>query len=250
MTVHVNDARTLDDLLGGELRCIPTGEAVTVHHCPEAQTTIQKGVNTALRNIPFNRGELRHEIHNAVAEALVRYLGGPEITNKKFLRSPNRLGWLYVFTVRTAKGWFRDRLKERDGDERVATRLRERHLPAETLTQHLARKRQTAERLATNFDPYQFAGKQRAAPAASFGEEFGEFSEREPIEHFSSDDADMELVTAIRRVLETLSEDDREFFEDYIDSKYETRHTPADRKRFSRMCQRIRREVADGKEAA
>jgi hypothetical protein len=242
--LDVNDTRTIDDLLGGELSRTPTGEAQIVHHCPAAQTAIQKAISTALRNIPFSRGQLRREIYDAVCESLVRYLGSPEITNEKFLRSPNRLGWLYVFTIRTAKGWIRARLKERDGDERVKTALRDRYLPAETLAKHQARKRQTAERLATNFDPYQFAGKRRAPSAAHFA---GEFGEREAIEHFSSDDADMELVTAIRQVLETLSEDDREFFGDYIDAKYETRHTPAERKRFERLRQRVRCAVTNGK---
>jgi hypothetical protein len=250
--VHVNDTRTLDDLLGGELTRCPTGEARIVHHCLEAQTAIQKGVSTALKNIPFNRAELRREVYDAVCESLVRYLGSPELTNEKFLRSPNRLGWLYLFTVRTAKGWIRARLKERDGDERVTTALRDRHLPAETLTQHQERERQTAENLSTRFDPYQFAGKRRAPPADRFAGEFGEFGERESIEHFSSDDADAELVTAIRQVLESLSEDDREFFEGYIDAKYERgkKHTPADRKRFSRLRQRIREEVTNGEERA
>jgi hypothetical protein len=242
-SVTFDRVTTLDDLLGGELCRTPTGEAQIVHHCPEAQTAIQKGISTALKNIPFNRGELRREIHDAVIEALVRYLGSPTISKTKFLRSPNRLGWLYLFTVKTAKGWIRERMRERDGDARVQTALRQHLLPAETLTEHLERERMTAEKLSSHFDPFQFAGKQRP--------EHLDAESREPIEHFSSDLADAERLAVVRRVLETLSEDDREFFEDYIDSKYERgrKHSPAERKLFARLRQRVRCAV-NGKEAA
>jgi hypothetical protein len=235
VTVHVNDTCTLDDLLGGELCRTPTDEALTVHRCPDAQTAIQKGISTALKNIPFNRGELRRELYDAVIESLIRYLGSPTICNRKFLRSPNRLGWLYLFTVKTAKGWIRERMRARDGNTRVQTALRQHLLPAETLTEHLEREQATAEKLSSHFDPFQFAGKRRP--------DHLDADSREPIEHFSSDLADAERLAVVRRALETLSEDDREFFEDYIDSTYDVRHSPAERKRFERLRRRVRETV-------
>lgn len=233
--MHVNDTRTLDDLLGGELCRTPTGEAVTVHRCPEAQTAIQKGVSTALKNIPFNRGELRREIHDAVIESLVRYLGSPTISNTKFLRSANRLGWLYLFTVKTAKGWIRERMRERDGDRRVETALRQHLLPAETLSEHLERERVTAEKLSSHFDPFQFAGKRRPEHLDS--------ESREPIESLSADLVDAERIAVVRRALETLSEEDQDFFDDYISTLYEKPHTPAERKRFERLRKKVREAV-------
>ena len=239
--MHVNDTCTLDDLLGGELSRTPTGEAVVVHHCPEAQTAIQKGISTALKNVPFNRGELRRELYDAVTESLVRYLGSPAIRNEKFLHSLNRLGWLYLFTVKTAKGWIRGRMRERDGDRRVETALREHHLPAETLTEHQERQRQTAEKLSTNFDPFQFAGRLGHGPDGFDARD--SFGAREPIESLSADLVDAERIAVIRRVLATMSEDDRGFFDDYVSTLYEKPHTPAERKRFERLRKRVRETV-------
>jgi hypothetical protein len=206
---------------------------------------IAKAVSKSIVNLRHNHALAHMEATSEICTQLVASLGRykrppavPKIRNKKFLCSPNRLGWISLFAQNVTRGWIADRASEARGDERVKTVLRERHLPAETFECEQARAREQAEVAA--LDPYQFAGKKcRPRVEPDSGDAFGE---REPLEAQSLDTLDSERLALVRREIGGLEPDDRDFFEGYISTWHERgiRHTPAERKRFERILTSLR----------
>jgi len=240
-STSIDKARTVDDVIGGHFV-----NGTWVPNCPDADLALRKAISKSIANLPSNHDDVRDELYSEIRSKLATHLGKYKrkprgvlkVRNKKFLASPNRLGWLSLFAQNTAKGWIADRVRRAIGDERIRTALLERHLPAATFEQEQAQARQRAEM--PLLDPYQFAGKKcRPHVEEDLRDAFGP---REPVELQSLDTLDAERLAIVRGEIERLAPDDREFFEDYIASWHErgTPRSPAERKRFERLCKRVR----------
>jgi hypothetical protein len=203
--------------------------------CSDAVLAIRKAISKVTATLLFNRDEVRGELTAEVAAKLVKYLGQTsrkKIGNKKFLASPNRLGWVSLFTQKTARGWIADRFKDSVGDKRVSTALVKGYLPAETLESQLARAR--AEEASLAFDLYQFAGekcKRRIGPDDDTGDAY------EPAAQHHDLLVDERLVL-VRDAVAKLAKRDRTFVDSYFD--HALPRSPAERKRFSRLVLRLR----------
>jgi len=201
--------------------------------CPAAVLAIRKAISKVTATILFNRDEVRGELTAEVAEKLVKYLGQTSrrtIRNKKFLSSPNRLGWISLFAQKTARGWIADRFRQSVGDKRVSTALIKGVTPAETLEAQLARAR--AEEASLAFDLYQFAGpkcKPRVGPDDDASDSY------EPAQPVTLED---ERLGILRDAVAKLASKDQTFVDSYFEDR--PSHTPAERKRFSRLVVRLR----------
>lgn len=209
--------------------------------CPEAVLAIQKALSKSIAKIRHNHDGIRDELNAEVWSKLATYLGTEEIRNAKFLRSPNRLGWLSLFAQNTAKGWIADHVRRAIGDKRVKVALCEKHIPAETFSREQERLRQETQTAGSqHFDVHQFAGRKCRPPIDEDPRDA--FGPREPVETQSLDTQDAERLALVRAEVAKLEPDDREFFEGYVATWHErgAPHTPAERKRFERLCKRVR----------
>jgi hypothetical protein len=165
--------------------------------------------------------------------------GPHRITNKKFLKSPKRAGWLYLFALNTAKHWMADRIRQSNGDRRVKEFVENGVIPAETFTDQ--QEREAADNNSLSFDRYQFHGGLGHAPDSMTI--LSDHAECRSVEHASQGDA--ELVAAIRDEVSKLPTDDQEFFWDYLDSRYQAGgRSHADRKRFQRLRVKVKKAVS------
>lgn len=230
-SLTLNEVTTLDELF----------------RCPEARLAIRKSVSKLVAALASNQSEIRQELYAEVSAALVKYLGGTKIRNKKFLTSSNRLGWLSVFARNTSRGWIADRVRQSLGDKRVQDALQKQYLPAETFEKYQERAREFAESLA--FDPHQFAGKRRPRTPDEFEDAQAayertedvtdpESDEPEPDELSQTDTLEDERLHVLRDAVARLPKRDRTFVNSYFD--HDRPRTPAERKRFSRLALKIR----------
>jgi hypothetical protein len=240
----IDKARTVDDVIGGHFV-----NGTWVPNCPDADLALRKAISKSIANLPSNHDDVRDELYAEIRSKLVIHLGKYKrkprgvlkIRNKKFLRSPNRLGWLSLFAQNTAKGWIADRVRRAIGDKRVKVALCDKHIPAETFSREQERLRQeTLTAGSQHFDVHQFAGR-KCKPLIDENPRDA-FGPREPVEMQSLDIQDAERLALIRAEVATLPLYDREFFEGYVSTWHERgiRHTPAERKRFERLCKRVR----------
>jgi hypothetical protein len=257
--IALKDVRTIEDLVGGEfVHILPPDDGYDDRepvatpgtwkpNCQEAERAIRKGIANVLRPQTGLYGQNRDEAYVEVIHKLGKYLrrryrgpGPHRITNVKFLQSPNRGGWLYLFARNITLEWLGERIRRANGDERIKQALATGVVPAETFTQQQERKAGDNESL--NFDRCQFAGELGYGPdEMTF---ISDHSDARDIEHAS--DGDAELAAAIRDEVSRLPLDDQEFFWDYLDSKYQSGgRSDADRQRFHRLRLRIKQAVTE-----
>jgi hypothetical protein len=260
--IALQDVTTVEDLVGGEfVHTLPPDDgafweddrepeaipATWKPNCPEAERAIRKGIDDVLRPQIGLYRQNRDEAYVEVIHKLGKYLrrryrkfSGPHrITHKKFLQSPNRGGWLYLFAMNTTLEWLGERIRRANGDERIKQALVRGVVPAETFTEQQDRK--AAENESLTFDRHIFAGGRGHGPDEMTI--LSDHHECRSVEHASHGDA--ELVAAIRDEVNKLPTDDQEFFWDYLDSRYQAGgRSHADRQRFHRLRLRIRKAVS------
>lgn len=258
--ITFNESRTLEDIIGGQYvhTCLPDNGAVYEDdepryvagdwkpNCREAYATIHNAISTVLRPLKF-KDECREELYVEVTTKLVstlRRVARPNrtktqwITNQKFLKSKNRGGWLYLFSVNVARHWIAERIRQAKGDKRVRESLELGAAPKETFTREQRRTTRETESLA--YDRWQFDGGRGHAPDSMTM--VSDRGSRRVVEYARHGDA--ELAAAIREEISRLSQADQDFFWDYLDGRYASRWTAAQRKRFQRLRMRVRRAVS------
>jgi hypothetical protein len=277
--ISLDKVRTIDDLLGGEFVHKNSSDAGAFFEddeprfvagewrprCPEAESAIRKGIEVILRTQTKLYTQNRQEAYVEVIQKLDQYLRrsrskSHRITNRKFLKHPNRGGWLCLFAKLTTRGWLRARITKAKGDERVRFAFETGVVPKATFTAELQAangkrqakpekettrqriKRYAADDELLKWGHLQFAEKRGRGPADMTP--VSDYAESRLIEHQVSH-GEAELVAIIRQEVARLSPADRGFFEEYMDSRYQGRRTDADRKRFQRLRERIRRAILD-----
>ncbi len=257
--IPLDEVRTVDDLLGGEFvhTVPPDSEAFFEDdepgyiagewkpRCREAEATIRKAIENILRSqtglYAQNRQDAYVEVIYKLGKCLRRrYRGsGPHrITHKKFLKHPNRGGWLYLFARNTTLEWLGERIRVANGDERIKEALDTGVTPKATFTEYRTLKACDNEKL--SFDLHQFAGKPGRGPDEMTL--LSDYAAHREVEHQLSR-GESEIVALIRQEVAELSPADREFFETYLDARYQGRTSAADRKRFQRLRTRIREAI-------
>jgi DNA-directed RNA polymerase specialized sigma24 family protein len=237
----------LPQYLDTDLSTVTTFEDLLI--CWTARNAISVGVSHVLR-VRTGRWSVENqdEAEAEVIAALGKYLrrryrktdGPTRITNKKFLTSKNRAGWLCNFAKNVTKSWIRERIRVANGDDRVRQAVAPGCVvPDETFTEQQERLRLQNESL--HFDVYQFQfGRGHAPVDGAFGTDDDGLDQRE-VEHQTPEAGDAENVTRLRQALTALPPDDAEFLIQYVDSRYELGgHSAADRKRFQRLKTRLR----------
>ena len=256
----LNDCRTLEDIIGGHyVHTRPPDDGAVSEddepqytagdwkpNCREAYTTIHNAISTVLRPLKF-KSECREELYVEVTSKLVstlRKVARPSrtktrwITNKKFLKSENRGGWLYLFAANVARHWIAERIRRAKGDKRVRESLTLGAAPKETFTSEQSRTTRQAEFLA--YDRWQFDGGRGHAPdSMTMMSDRPDYRLVEYAQH-----GDAELAAAIREEISRLSQDDQDFFWAYLDDKYARGWTAAQRKRFQRLRDRVRKAMS------
>lgn len=208
-------------------------------YCREADEVIEKAISGSLSQQAClqeqNRDELGAEVRGTLAE---HFSDGtkrqPRPLSQKFLDHPNRAGWLYKFAQKTTANWFRRRIRKANHDKRVAEKLTTGIIPAETSAESEERREQLDPR---RFDLHQFAGSRGCGPDVAV--------DPNPRTIEPASDTELELVAAIREELKGLSDEDREFFEDYLDTRHAQAHTPQERHRFARLRKKIREAITN-----
>ena len=137
--ITLKDVTTVEDLVGGEfVHTLPPDDGYDDQepdatpgtwkpNCPEAEKAIRKGIANVLRTQIGLYSQNHHEAYVEVIHKLGKYLrrryrgpGPHRITNTKFLQSPNRGGWLYLFARNTTLEWLGERIRRANGDRRVS----------------------------------------------------------------------------------------------------------------------------------
>jgi hypothetical protein len=259
--VLLKDVRTIEDLVGGELvHILPpyngisgideepkAGPRYWKPRCPEAYKAIHAGISTVLHPTNCLQDQNRNDLRVEIASKLTKYLRKVKrpkptkthrINNEKFLQSPNRAGWLYIFALKTGKHWLAERIRVVNGDARVKEFVETGVVPAKTFTEQ--QERQAGDNECLSFDRYQFDGGLGHAPDSMTV--MSDHADPRDIEHASQ--ADAEKVAAIRQEIKALPLADQEFFWDYLGSRYMGSRTSTDRKRFQRLRMRVRQAVS------
>jgi hypothetical protein len=257
--ISLNECRTLEDIIGGHyVHTVPPDDGSCYEdepqytagdwkpNCPEAHRTIQNAISTVLRPTSCLKEQNRRELYVEIVAKLHQYLrrryrgSGPhKITNKKFLQSPRRAGWLYLFALHWGRHWLAERIRTANGDERIKQVLTTGVIPSETFTGQ--QERQSGDNESLTFDRCQWNGNVGHAPDSMTI--LSDPSDGRTVEHASH--GEMELVAAVRDEISQLSQDDQEFFYDYIDSRYECAHSAAQRKRFQRIRLKVKMVVTN-----
>lgn len=256
--IPLDKVRTIEDLIGGEFvhTVSPDDGAffdddepkyvvgVWKPRCREAETALRKGVDKVLgsqiRFFKQNRQEAYAEVIHKLGKCLrrrYRGCGSHRITHKKFLKHPNRGGWLYVFARNVTLEWLGERIRVANGDGRVKEALETGVVPTETFTENRGRKANDNDCL--SFDLHQFSGKPGLGPDAMTP--LSDYADPREVEQLSRGES--EIVALIRQEVARLRPADREFFESYLDARYQGRTSVADRKRFQRLTTRIRQAI-------
>lgn len=270
--------RSLDDLLGGEWvhrKCVKRKcvkgtkrkyvktERDWIPRCPEAYRAIKSAINRSLSQHSFRQKQLHEELKSEVYSALDQYFRRQhteESTNgSPFLKSSNRAGWLFTFTRQTAANYFRRLIRESNKNERITTSLTTQVIPSESPAEQQARKKR--EKNCLNFDHYQFERRRKVqkvedrswqemvfdgVPLEDINPTETPNEEVEPKDEDPSTEGIDPRLAQIRSEVKLLPEDDREFVLEYLNGRYTHRkrvHTPAERKRFQRLCDKLRSRI-------
>ena len=258
--IALNECRTLEDIIGGHyVHTSPPDSGAFYEddepqyaagdwkpNCREAYTTIHNAISTVLRPLKFKnecREELYVEVTSKLVSALRRVARSSRtktrwITNQKFLKSENRGGWLYLFAVNVARHWIARRVRQARGDKRVREYLELRAATKETFTSEQRRATRETESLA--YDRWQFDGGRGHAPDSMT--KLSDRPDHRVVEYGRHGDA--ELAASIREEISRLPQPDQEFFWTYLDGRYACRWTAAQRKRFQRLRERVRKAVS------
>ena len=249
--IPLNKVETLDDLLGGEWNH-EHDVAEWTPYCREADAAVRKAISKTL-GMQAGRCENLADAFAEVIEKLGKYLcdcyakeshAPVPITNLKFLGSPNRAGWLSLFAKNWTLNWLRERIRVANGDERVQKKFETGVTPVENFTAQ--QERLASENNSLQFDVWQFARGRGHAPQMD-NDDYdprGGFGSRD-IEQQALSDSDAERLAHIRlEVNSSFSPADAEFLWDYVKGRYESGgRADAARKRYQRLCQRIRQAV-------
>ncbi len=224
--IPLDKVATFDELLG---------------RCPEATTIIRNAIENVLRTQARRYTQLnQREVYAEVEMRLWQYQA--RATSKKFFASPNRAGWLYLFSRNWTRNWLRERIRIANGDERIRRQVETEVIPANSFTAD--QQRQAAENESLHFDVWQFARNRGCGPHVDRDDYHARdcFDSR-VVEEQSLSEADAEKIATIRAEVAKLPPEDGEFFLDYVERRYRGHRTPADRKRFERLKKRVRDAV-------
>jgi hypothetical protein len=259
--ITLNECRTLEDILGGRYVHKKPPDTGAFYeddepqyapgdwkpNCREAYQTIHNAISTVLRPSTILRYECREELYVEITSQLVstlRRVTRPRrtkthrITSEKFLQSENRGGWLYLFAVNVARHWIARRIREAKGDKRVREYLELGAAPKETFTSEQGRTIRQAESL--SYDRWQFDGGRGHAPDSMTI--LSDRPDHRLVEYGRHSDA--EMAAAIREEISRLPQDDQDFFWAYLEGKYARGWTAAERKRFQRLRERVRKAMS------